>query len=112
LGLVGGFFDAIGGGGWGPIVTSTLVAGGEKPRFAIGSVNLAEFFVTVAEAATFFLTIGLVHWKVIVGLTVGGVLAAPLAAYFCKRLPARALMIMVGALIIVLSIRTLLLALF
>jgi len=112
LGLVGGFFDAIGGGGWGPIVTSTLVAGGEKPRFAIGSVNLAEFFVTVAEAATFFLTLGLVHWKVIVGLTVGGVLAAPLAAYVCKRLPARALMIMVGALIIVLSIRTLLLALF
>ena len=112
LGLVGGFFDAIGGGGWGPIVTSTLVARGEKPRFAIGSVNLAEFFVTVAEAATFFLTLGLVHWKVIVGLTVGGVLAAPLAAYVCKRLPARALMVMVGTLIIILSIRTIFLAAF
>ena len=112
LGLVGGFFDAIGGGGWGPIVTSTLVAGGEKPRFVIGSVNLAEFFVTVAEAATFFLTLGLMHWKVIVGLTVGGVLAAPLAAYICRRLPARALMILVGALIIILSIRTVLLAVF
>lgn len=112
LALAGGFFDAIGGGGWGPIVTSTLVARGEKPRFAIGSVNLAEFFVTVAEAATFFLTLGLVHWKVIVGLTLGGVLAAPLAAYVCRRLPARALMIMVGALIVILSIRTLLLAVF
>ncbi|HUU14465.1 MAG TPA: sulfite exporter TauE/SafE family protein [Terriglobia bacterium] len=112
LGLVGGFFDAIGGGGWGPIVTSTLVARGEKPRIAIGSVNLAEFFVTVAEATTFFLTLGLVHWKIIVGLTVGGVLAAPLAAYVCKRLPARALMVMVGTLIIILSIRTILLAAF
>jgi len=112
LGLVGGFFDAIGGGGWGPIVTSTLVARGEKPRFAIGSVNLAEFFVTVAEAATFFLALGLVHWKIIVGLTVGGVLAAPLAAYVCKRLPARTLMVLVGTLIIILSIRTIFLAAF
>lgn len=112
LGLTGGFFDAIGGGGWGPIVTSTLVARGEHPRFVIGSVNLAEFFVTVAEAVTFFLTLGLVHWKVIVGLTIGGVLAAPLAALVCKRLPARALMFMVSALIILLSIRTFVLALF
>jgi len=112
LGLVGGFFDAIGGGGWGPIVTSTLVAGGEKPRFAIGSVNLAEFFVTVAEAATFFLAMGLVHWKAILGLTIGGVLAAPLAALVCKKLPSRLLMILVGALIIGLSIRTILKAVF
>lgn len=112
LGLTGGFFDALGGGGWGPIVTSTLVARGEHPRFVIGSVNLAEFFVTVAEAVTFFLTLGLVHWKVIVGLTVGGVLAAPLAALVCKRLPARTLMFMVGALITLLSIRTFVLALF
>ena len=112
LGLAGGFFDAIGGGGWGPIVTSTLVASGEKPRIAIGSVNLAEFFVTVAEAVTFLLTLGLVHWKMIVGLALGGVLAAPLAAYVCKRLPSRALMILVGILIIGLSLRTLVLALF
>jgi len=112
LGLAGGFFDAIGGGGWGPIVTSTLVAGGEKPRFAIGSVNLAEFFVTVAEAATFFLAMGLVHWKAILGLTIGGVLAAPLAALVCKKLPSRLLMILVGALIIGLSIRTILKAVF
>jgi len=65
LGLVGGFFDAIGGGGWGPIVTTTLVARGNTPRFAIGSVNAAEFFVTVAESITFFATIGglLVHHR-------------------------------------------------
>lgn len=106
LGVSGGFFDAIGGGGWGPIVTSTLVARGHNPRFSIGSVNLAEFFVTVAEVATFLTIIGLVHWQIIIGLIIGGVLAAPLAAYVCKRLPARALMIIVGLLIMVLSIRT------
>ena len=106
LGVSGGFFDAVGGGGWGPIVTSTLVARGHNPRFSIGSVNLAEFFVTIAEVATFLTIIGLVHWQIIVGLIIGGVLAAPLAAYVCRRLPPRALMIMVGLLIVALSIRT------
>lgn len=112
LGLVGGFLDAIGGGGWGHIVTSTLVTRGHNPRFTIGSVNLAEFFVTAAIAATFFAIIGLVHWRIIVGLIIGGVLAAPLGAYVCKRVPARALMIMVGVLIVSLSVRTILLVLF
>jgi hypothetical protein len=111
LGLAGGFFDAIGGGGWGPIVTSSLMARGETPRLVIGSVNLAEFFVTVAQSATFFIMMGIVHWKVIAGLTLGGVVAAPLAALVCKRLPARALMLLVGALVIGLSIRTFVLAL-
>ncbi len=110
LGVIGGFFDAIGGGGWGPIVTSTLVARGNNPRSAIGSVNLAEFFVTVAEAATFFTIIGSVHWQIIVGLIIGGVLAAPLAAYACKRLPSRTLMMIVGVVIIALSIRTIYMA--
>jgi len=106
LGLAGGFCDAIGGGGWGPVVTSTLVARGHSPRFAIGSVNLAEFFVTIAEVAAFLTVIGLVHWQIIVGLTIGGVLAAPLAAHVCKRLPSRVLMIVVGVLITALSVRT------
>lgn len=106
LGLIGGFFDAIGGGGWGPIVTSTLVAKGNNPRFSVGSVNFSEFFVTVAEVITFLALIGLVKWQIILGLLIGGVIAAPLAAYICKRLPTRTLMIMVGALIIILSIRT------
>lgn len=110
LGLFGGFFDAIGGGGWGPIVTTTLVANGNNPRFAIGSVNSAEFFITVAESITFFATIGTLliqHWEKIVGLMIGGVLAAPLAAYTCKRMPSRVLMILVGLLIIGLSVRIL-----
>jgi uncharacterized membrane protein YfcA len=108
LGLAGGFFDAIGGGGWGPIVTTTLVANGNTPRYAIGSVNSAEFFVTIAESITFFVTIGTVlvqHWEKIAGLLIGGVLAAPLAAYVCKKIPTRVLMILVGLLIVGLSLR-------
>ena len=112
LALAGGFFDAIGGGGWGPIVTTTLVARGNSPRSTIGSVNLAEFFVTLAVSVTFILTIGLEFWKVIVGLLIGGVLAAPLAAYLTKLLPARVLMIIVGLLICFLSLRTLYMVLF
>ncbi len=107
LGFGGGFLDAIGGGGWGPIVTSTLLVRGSHPRFTIGSVNLAEFFVSVAASTTFVLTIGLSYWTAIVGLAIGGVAAAPLAAYLCKHVPTRALMTVVGALIIALSLRTL-----
>ncbi len=111
LGLVGGFFDAIGGGGWGPIVTSTLVAAGNNPRFAIGSVNIAEFFVTICESITFFLTLGAMRWETVLGLLIGGVAAAPLAAYACARLPTRTLMRLVGVLIVLLSLRTLYMAL-
>lgn len=107
LGLAGGFLDAIGGGGWGPIVTSTLIARGNNPRISVGSVNLAEFFVTVSAVATFSITIGLGHWQIIIGLIIGGVLAAPLAAYVCKRLPPRALLILVAILIVALSTYTL-----
>lgn len=111
LGVVGGLFDAIGGGGWGPIVTSTLVARGGSPRHVIGSVNLAEFFVTTAEVVLFLTFAGLTHWEVIVGLLLGGVLAAPLAAVVCKKVPPRMLMVVVGLLIFGLSIRTIILAL-
>jgi uncharacterized membrane protein YfcA len=111
LGLVGGFFDAIGGGGWGPVVTTTLVAQGKSPRFSIGSVNSAEFFVTFAESVTFLLTLGglLSNWPIFVGLLIGGAVAAPLAAVITKKLPVRWLMGLVGILIIVLSVRTLIL---
>lgn len=112
LGLVGGFFDAIGGGGWGPIVTSTLLARGATARFTVGSVNAAEFFVTVAQSLTFFLTLGQLGWRPVLGLLLGGALAAPLAAGLCRHLPARTLTLMVGALIVALSLRTLLQILF
>ncbi|MEW6716852.1 MAG: sulfite exporter TauE/SafE family protein [Chloroflexota bacterium] len=107
LGGIGGFFDAIGGGGWGPIVTTTLVARGNHPRFTIGSVNFTEFFVTFAESVTFILTLGsLNYWKVILGLMIGGVTAAPLAALVARKLPTKVLMFLVGILIILLSVRT------
>lgn len=107
LGLVGGFLDSIGGGGWGPIVTSTLVARGQTPRMAIGSVSLTEFFVTVAQAATFFSLLEGIPWSVVVGLLSGGLVAAPLAAYVCRRLPAHVLMWLVGLLVLAVSLRTL-----
>lgn len=107
LGLVGGFVDAIGGGGWGPIVTSTLLGQGTTPRYTIGSVNMAEFFVTFVISATFILTIGLDLWPIIAGLVVGGIVAAPIAALAAKHIPAKALMIVVGIVIVLLSIRTL-----
>jgi uncharacterized protein len=108
LGLVGGFVDAIGGGGWGPLVTSTLISRGAKPRFAIGSANLAEFFVTATIAGTFVMTIGLELWPIIAGLIVGGAAAAPLAAYATRRLPDRPMMILVGSIVMLLSLRGLL----
>ncbi len=110
LGFFGGLMDAIGGGGWGPIVTSTLVAQGHNPRFAVGSVNAIEFFVTVAQSATFILTMGpsyLEHWRIILGLLIGGALAAPLAGVLVKKLPYRPFMRCIGILIIVLSLRML-----
>ncbi|MHA1608438.1 MAG: sulfite exporter TauE/SafE family protein [Candidatus Njordarchaeales archaeon] len=108
LGIVGGFLDAIGGGGWGPIVTSTLVARGNNPRYTVGSVNLTEFFITIAEVATLFMRIKLIHWQLILGLIAGGIIAAPLAAFICKKLPPKVLMVVIGLLIMVLSVRILL----
>lgn len=111
LGAFGGFCDAIGGGGWGPVVTSTLVAQGKYPRMTIGSVNFSEFFVALAQSVVFVLTLNFSnYWEIIVGLLIGGAIAAPLAARLTKNLPVKALMILVGLLIIVLSIRTLVLA--
>ena len=107
LGFAGGFFDAAGGGGWGAIVTSSLLAQGTTPHFTIGSVNLTEFLVTVSASATFFFTIGLTHWPIIIGLVVGGAIGAPLAAYLVRRIDSHILMLMVGVLIILLSIRNL-----
>ena len=112
LGLTGGFFDAIGGGGWGPIVTTTLVARGNNPRLTIGSVNFSEFFVTFSQSVVFVLTLNFSqYWQIILGLLIGGAIAAPLAATITKRLPLKALMLAVGILIILLSIRTLYMAL-
>jgi uncharacterized membrane protein YfcA len=111
LGLAGGFLDAAGGGGWGPLVVSTLIGRGRVPRIAIGSTNAAEFFVTFAITVAFFGAIGLDLWVVILGLVAGGVLAAPFAALVTRRLPDRPLMLIVGVLLVLLSLRSLALAL-
>jgi uncharacterized protein len=103
LALLGGFTDAAGGGGWGPVVTSTLIGTGGDPRTTIGSVNFAEFFLTLTSAATFALLMETNAWPIIAGLVVGGLAAAPFAALLCKKLPARTLLLLVGTLITVLS---------
>jgi len=111
LGLVGGFCDAIGGGGWGPVVTTTLVARGKHPRMTIGSVNFSEFFVSLAESVMFVIALSFTqYWQVIAGLLLGGAVAAPIAAKLTQKLPIKTLMVFVGVLIVVLSVRTLYLA--
>ena len=111
LGFFGGVVDAIGGGGWGPIVTSTLLGQGTTPRYAIGSVNMAEFFVTLTISTTFFLTVGLSLWPIIVGLIIGGVIAAPFAAVATKHIPDQVLMLLVGCVVVLLSLRTIVMVL-
>jgi siroheme synthase-like protein len=112
LATLGGFLDSIGGGGWGPVVSSTLIARGKHPRMIIGSVNLAEFFVSLASSFTFFSIIGASAWKPIVGLILGGVCAAPIAAYLSSKLNIKAMMLFVGIVVIILSLRNLIMLLF
>ena len=100
LGLVGGFVDAAGGGGWGPVVTTTLVGTGHDPRTTIGSVNLAEFFLTFVAAGVFSLLVDETPWATVAGLVLGGLFAAPLAALMTRRLPTRTLLVLVGSVIV------------
>jgi uncharacterized protein len=103
LALFGGFVDSVGGGGWGPVVTSTLVGSGHDPRTTIGSVNFAEFFLTLATAASFTLLAVDGTWPVVAGLVVGGLFAAPFAAMLVRVLSTRTLLVAVGVLITALS---------
>ena len=104
LALFGGFVDAAGGGGWGPVVTSSLLGSGSDPRTTIGSVNFAEFFLTIASATSFILLAGEPStWMMVAGLVFGGLFAAPFAALLCKKLPARTLLTIVGCLITFIS---------
>ncbi|MBX3152398.1 sulfite exporter TauE/SafE family protein [Candidatus Obscuribacterales bacterium] len=105
LGFIGGFVDAVGGGGWGPVVTSTLVASGKSPRYVIGSVNAAEFFVALGTSTAFFVALGSVYLTAIVGLVMGGLVAAPIAASMCKHVKPKPMMVAVGCLIVLISCR-------
>lgn len=104
LGFLSGFLDASGGGGWGPLTTSTLIGSGHAPRQSVGSVNTTEFLVTVAAATTFFAELGASPLEHLIPLVLGGVLAAPFGGWAVRHVPARALMISVGVLIVTLSI--------
>lgn len=113
LGLFGGFFDAVGGGGWGPTVTTTLVGAGDEPRRSIGTANAAEFFVTAAISATFLAAMLTGHWEeaegitqhayAVAGLILGGLLAAPLAGFVVRIAPVRLLTFAVGILVMLVA---------
>ena len=103
----GGFLDSFGGGGWGPLVTSTLIAKGKTPKYIIGTVSLTEFFVTLGSALTFFIILGTSHIQTIAGLIIGGVIAAPIAAKLAGKLNTKSILIAVGVLVILSSVRTL-----
>lgn len=107
VGALGGFIDSVGGGGWGPVVTSTLIADGHNPRLAIGSASLTKFLVTIVQSATFMILLQVIRWSIVVGLTLGGLLASPLSAHLCKKLPTRVLMMLAGLIVVFLGIRNL-----
>lgn len=104
---IGGFMDAIGGGGWGPIVTSNLIKNGNTPSTVIGTVNTVEFFVTYFSAGILIYFTGIQSWQIILGLIVGGTLAAPFGAYITKILDPKTMMVIVGILIIITSLLSL-----
>ncbi|WP_297803280.1 sulfite exporter TauE/SafE family protein [uncultured Brevundimonas sp.] len=114
FGLIGGFLDAIGGGGWGPTVTSSMIGSGQEPRKAIGTVNTAEFFLTLAVSATFVWALVTGHWEeagalenhaaAVGGLVVGGLIAAPFAGLIVKKVPRSVLTYAVGILLVGLAI--------
>ncbi len=112
LATFGGFLDSVGGGGWGPIVSSSLIASGRSPLYTIGSVNLAEFFVSLASSITFITLLGFNHWQVVAGLVLGGVVAAPIAAVLARKLPIKTMMILVGVIVIVVSLRNIITMIF
>lgn len=97
LGLVGGFLDAAGGGGWGPVVTSNLLVQGAEPRKVVGTVNSVEFFLTVAVSATFISQLGIADLAgATLGLLIGGVMGAPLGAFAARHFPAKWMLTLVG----------------
>jgi hypothetical protein len=106
LGLVGGFIDSFGGGGWGPLVTGTFIKNGHTPRFVIGSSTFAKCILTIASAATFIFTIGISHWNVVAGLLIGGIVTAPFSAMLTAKLPTKKMFVVVGVVVIVCGLIT------
>lgn len=106
LGLIGGFIDSFGGGGWGPLVTGTFIKNGRTPRFVIGSSTVAKCILTVASAVTFIFSIGISHWNVVAGLLIGGIVTAPFSAMLTAKLPTKKMFVAVGIVVIVCGLIT------
>lgn len=106
LGLTGGFIDAFAGGGWGPLVTGTLIKNSFTPRFAVGSSTVAKFILTLTAAITFVFTLGIQHWNIILGLLIGGIVTAPFSAMLTAKLPVKSMFVVIGILVIVMSLIT------
>jgi uncharacterized protein len=106
LGLGGGFIDAVGGGGWGSIVLSTLIAGGRHPLFSLGTVKLSRFFIALTSSVTFIFMLNTHHWEAVAGLVIGSAIASPIAAKISNRISAKAIMVAVGVIVILISIRS------
>ncbi|MCF2219645.1 sulfite exporter TauE/SafE family protein [Chryseobacterium sp. PS-8] len=103
LGVIGGFIDSFAGGGWGPLVTGTLIKNSFTPRFAVGSSTVAKFILTLTAAITFIFTLGIQHWNIILGLLIGGIFTAPFSAILTAKLPVKSMFIIIGTLVIVMS---------
>lgn len=106
LGLFGGFIDAVGGGGWGSIVLSSLIAGGRHARFSLGSVKASRFFVALMSSLTFITMLSHLHWEAVGGLVLGSAIASPIAAKVSNRISAKSIMVAVGIIVILVSLRT------
>lgn len=112
LGLVGGFIDSFGGGGWGPLVTGTFIKNGRTPRYVVGSSTVAKFILTITSAVTFVFTIGIQHWNIVAGLLIGGIITAPFSAMLTSKLPVKKMFLVVGIVVIIMSIITIYRAIF
>jgi len=112
LGLIGGFIDSFGGGGWGPLVTGTFIKNGRTPRYVIGSSTIAKFILTLASAITFVFTVGIHHWNIVAGLLIGGIITAPFSAMLTARLPIKKMFVAVGVVVIAMSLITIYRAIF
>ena len=106
LGFGGGFIDAVGGGGWGSIVLSSLIAGGRHPRFSLGTVKLSRFFIALMSSLTFITMISSSHWEAAAGLVLGSALSSPIAAKISNKISTKAIMVSVAVIVIIISIKS------
>ena len=108
LGFGGGFVDAVGGGGWGSIVLSSLIAGGRNARYALGTVKLSRFFIALMSSLAFITLLNDIYWESVLGLVIGSAIASPIAARLSNKISVKAIMIAVGIIVILVSLKTLL----